>query len=209
MPPTITFTVPNHHTLDIPFSVSASSNSAGSITYSVVSGPATMVGSTVTLTGVAGTVVLQTSQSASGLYTAGVQNASFPVIAGSVWFGNSTGSLSVFDLTGVALTGTGGFTGGGVGSFAGPLGLAFDSSGKMWVASSSGVSEFTRQGGAVSSTPNTSGGIRSAGGCGGWRWAGVGRQREWHGERAEQCGRGGVARERLLRPGQHAGGHCD
>jgi hypothetical protein len=159
VPPTITFTVPNHHTLDIPFSVSASSNSAGSITYSVVSGPATMVGSTVTLTGVAGTVVLQTSQSASGLYTAGVQNASFPVIAGSVWFGNSTGSLSVFDLTGVALTGTGGFTGGGVGSFAGPLGLAFDSSGKMWVASSSGVSEFTRQGGAVSSTPNTSGGI--------------------------------------------------
>jgi hypothetical protein len=159
VPPTITFTVANHHTLNLLFSVSASSNSAGTITYSVVSGPATMVGSTVTLTGVAGTVVLQASQSASGLYTAGTQNASFAVIAGSVWFGDSTGSLSVFDLTGVALTGTSGFTGGGVGSFAGPLGLAFDASGNMWVASSNGVSEFTRQGGAVSSTPNTNGGI--------------------------------------------------
>jgi hypothetical protein len=159
VPPTITFTVPNHHTLDTAFSVSASSNSAGAITYSVVSGPATINGSTVTLTGVAGTVVLQASQAASGLYLAGAQDANFSVIAGSVWFGDDTDSLSVFDLTGVALTGSSGFSGGGVGSIAGPLGLAFDSSGNMWVASSSGVSEFTRQGVAVSSTPYTGGGI--------------------------------------------------
>jgi hypothetical protein len=159
VPPTITFTVPNHHTLDTAFSVSASSNSAGAITYSVVSGPATINGSTVTLTGVAGTVVLQASQAASGLYLAGAQDANFSVIAGSVWFGDNTDSLSVFDLTGVALTGSSGFSGGGVGSIAGPLGLAFDSSGNMWVASSSGVSEFTRQGVAVSSTPYTGGGI--------------------------------------------------
>ena len=56
--PTITFTVPNHHTMDTSFTVSASSNSSGAITYSVVSGPATIVGSTVTLTGVGDTVVL-------------------------------------------------------------------------------------------------------------------------------------------------------
>jgi hypothetical protein len=158
-PPTITFSVPNHHTMDTSFTVSASSNSTGVITYSVVSGPATIVGSTVTLTGVAGTVVLQASQAASASYGAGTQTASFSVIAGSVWLGNSTGSLSTFDLTGTAITGASGFTGGGVGAIASPLGLAFDFSGDMWVASSNGVSEFTRQGVAVSSTPYTVGGV--------------------------------------------------
>jgi hypothetical protein len=159
VPPSITFSVPNHHTLDAAFSVSASSNSAGALAYSVVSGPATIVGSTVTLTGAAGTVELQALQSASGLYLAGSQTASFSVIAGSVWFGDSTSSLSVFDLTGIALTGSGGFSGGGVGTVAGPLGLAFDASGDMWVASSTGVSAFTPQGSAVSSTPYTGGGV--------------------------------------------------
>jgi trimeric autotransporter adhesin len=158
--PTIVFTVPNHHTMDTPFSVSATSNSSGAITYSVVSGPATILGNSVTLTGVAGTVVLQASQAASASYGPGTQNASFLVIAGSVWFGNSTGSLSTFDLTGTAITSSG-FTGGGVGTIASPLGLAFDSSGNIWVANSNGVSEFTRQGVAVTSTPYTVGGISS------------------------------------------------
>jgi hypothetical protein len=157
--PTITFSVPNHHTMDTPFTVSASSNSSGAITYSVVSGPAAIVGTTVTLTGVAGTVMLQASQAASASYGAGTQTASFSVIAGSVWFGNGTGSLSTFDLTGTAITGTSGFTGGGVGTIASPLGLAFDFSGNMWVASSNGVSEYTRQGVTVSSTPYTVGGV--------------------------------------------------
>ena len=157
--PTIVFTVPNHHTQDAAFSVSASSNSSGAITYSVVSGPATIVGSTVTLTGVAGTVVLKASQAASGIYAAGTQNASFLVIAGSVWLGNGTSSLSTFDLTGAAITGAGGYTGGGVGTIASALGLAFDSSGNMWVASSNGVSEFSRQGVAITSTALTVGGI--------------------------------------------------
>jgi streptogramin lyase len=146
--------------MDTPFSVSATSNSSGAITYSVVSGPATILGNSVTLTGVAGTVVLQASQAASASYGPGTQNASFLVIAGSVWFGNSTGSLSTFDLTGTAITSSG-FTGGGVGTIASPLGLAFDSSGNIWVANSNGVSEFTRQGVAVTSTPYTVGGISS------------------------------------------------
>jgi RHS repeat-associated protein len=78
--PTITFTVSNQTYGVSPFAVSASSNSTGAITYSVVSGPATISGSTVTLTGV-GTVVLQASQAASGNYTAGTQNATFTVSA--------------------------------------------------------------------------------------------------------------------------------
>jgi hypothetical protein len=76
--PTITFTVPNHTYGDAAFTVSATSNSSGAITYSVVSGPATISGSTVTLTG-AGTVVLQASQAAVGNYTSGTQNATFTV----------------------------------------------------------------------------------------------------------------------------------
>jgi streptogramin lyase len=144
--------------MDTPFAVSATSNSSGAITYSVVSGPATIAGSTVTLTGIAGTVVLQAAQAASSSYGPGTQNASFTVIAGSVWFGNSTGSLSSFDLTGIAITSSG-FGGGGVGTIASPLGLAFDSSGNVWVANSNGVGEFSRQGIAITSTPYTVGGI--------------------------------------------------
>jgi hypothetical protein len=76
--PTISFTVPNHSYGDAPFTVSATSNSSGVISYSVTSGPATIFGSTVTLTG-AGTVVLQASQIAVGNYAAGAQNATFTV----------------------------------------------------------------------------------------------------------------------------------
>jgi hypothetical protein len=76
--PTITFTVPNHTYGDAPFTVSATSNSSGAITYSVLSGPATISGSTVTLTG-AGTVVLQASQVAAGNYTAGTQSVTVTV----------------------------------------------------------------------------------------------------------------------------------
>jgi hypothetical protein len=76
--PTITFTVPNHTYGDGPFTVAAISNSSGAFTYSVVSGPATISGAAVTLTG-AGTVVLQVSQTAAGNYTAGTQTTSFTV----------------------------------------------------------------------------------------------------------------------------------
>ena len=158
--PTITFSVASpHHTMDTSFTVSASSNSTGAITYSVVSGPATIAGNTVSLTGAAGTVVLQAVQAASASYSADTQNASFSVIAGSVWLANHTGSLSAVDLNLTAITGAGGLTGAGVGTPAGPLGLAFDASGNAWAASSNGVSEFSRQGVAIGSTATTSGGI--------------------------------------------------
>ncbi len=76
--PTITFVVPNHTFGDPAFAVSATSNSAGTLTYTVVSGPATVVGSTVTLTG-AGTVVLEATQAAAGSYGSNSATASFNV----------------------------------------------------------------------------------------------------------------------------------
>jgi hypothetical protein len=63
-----------------PFLVSATSASNGAVTYAVVSGPATISGSTVTLTGT-GTVVLSASQAASGNYAAATTTISFTVTA--------------------------------------------------------------------------------------------------------------------------------
>lgn len=76
--PAITFVVPNHTYGDVPFTVGASSASSGAFTYAVVSGPATVSGTTVTLTG-AGTVVISASQAASGSYLAGSHNATLTV----------------------------------------------------------------------------------------------------------------------------------
>ncbi len=78
--PTISFAVPNHVYGDAPFTVSASSESTGAITYLVVSGPATVSGSTVTLTGL-GTVVLSASQAASGNFDGATASTSFTVDA--------------------------------------------------------------------------------------------------------------------------------
>jgi hypothetical protein len=112
--PTISFSVPNHTYGDAPFPVSASSNSTGAIAYSVVNGPATVSGSTVTLTG-AGTVVLQASQSASGNYAAATQNATFAVAAASqaitfpapaspITYGAAPVSLSASSSSGLTVT---------------------------------------------------------------------------------------------------------
>lgn len=77
--PSITFAVPNHTYGDVAFPVAATSNSSGTITYSVASGPATVSGNIVTLTGV-GLVTLEASQAASGPYAAAKQQATFNVI---------------------------------------------------------------------------------------------------------------------------------
>jgi hypothetical protein len=60
------------------FAVSATSASSGAVTYTVVSGPATIAGNMVTLTG-AGTVVLSASQVANGNYAAATATTSFTV----------------------------------------------------------------------------------------------------------------------------------
>ena len=77
----------------------------------------------------------------------------------SIWTGNSNSSLSVFDPTGIALSAGSGLTGGGLGTIAGPLGAAFDSSADLWIATSNGISVFSPQGAALTATAYTSGGI--------------------------------------------------
>jgi len=79
--PTLTFaSIPNQTFGASPFAVSASSQSTGAITYSISSGPATISGSTVTLTGI-GTVVVKASQAAAGTYGATTATTSFTVSA--------------------------------------------------------------------------------------------------------------------------------
>jgi len=79
--PTLTFVaIPTKTFGTAPFSVSASSQSTGAITYSIASGPATISGSTVTVTGV-GTVVVKASQAAAGTYGAATATTSFTVLA--------------------------------------------------------------------------------------------------------------------------------
>ena len=67
---TITFpAIPNHVYGDTPFTLTATASSGLAISYSVVGGPATVSGSTVTLTGV-GTVTIQATQAGNTTYAA-------------------------------------------------------------------------------------------------------------------------------------------
>ena len=87
----ITFAVPNHTYGDAAFTVSASSSSTGAFTYSVVNGPATVLGSTVSLTGNGSGGPAQASQAADSNYAAGAMNAAFSVAKASATvspFGN-------------------------------------------------------------------------------------------------------------------------
>jgi hypothetical protein len=154
---TITFNVANQFLGVAPFTVAATSTVAGAFTYSVVSGPATISGSTVTLTGV-GTVVLQAMQPASGKYGIGIKDASFtvtsPQSSQSIWVVNANGTLSEFDKNGTALSLSGGYAGGGVG-------IGIDNTGNVWSANSTAntLSEVTPYG--------SSAGVFSGGGLSG------------------------------------------
>ena len=70
--------IPNRTFGDQPFTVSATSNSTGAISYSIQSGPASISGSTVTIAG-AGTVVVAASQAATTDFNATTVTASFEV----------------------------------------------------------------------------------------------------------------------------------
>ena len=110
--PTISFTVGNQAYGTAPFAVSATSNSTGAFTYSVVSGPATISGSTVTLTGV-GAVTLMASEAADSNYAAATKNATFTVTAGtpaiSFTVGNQTYGTAPFAVSATSNS-TGAFT---------------------------------------------------------------------------------------------------
>jgi subtilase family serine protease len=73
-----TFTIPNHTYGDAPFTIAATSKSPATITYTLVSGPATLSGTRLTITG-AGTVKVQASQQAASGYTASFVTATFTV----------------------------------------------------------------------------------------------------------------------------------
>jgi Pro-kumamolisin, activation domain len=160
-PSILSFTVRSpQHTMVPTIELSASSNNAtGALTYSVVSGPATITGSVATLTG-AGTVELQVSQAAGATYSLTTATTTFTVLAGSIWIADSTNDVSTFDLLG-NIVASPGLSGVGIGSIATPQGVGFDSSGDLWVASSNGVSKLNRYGTASSVTPLTSGGVSS------------------------------------------------
>jgi DNA-binding beta-propeller fold protein YncE len=82
--PTLSFApIPAQTYGNPPFAVSASSSSSGAVTYTVVSGPATISGNMVTLTG-SGTVVLQASQAASGNYAAATVTVTVTVAPAAV-----------------------------------------------------------------------------------------------------------------------------
>jgi hypothetical protein len=79
--PTLAFAaIPSKAYGAAPFTVAATSNSSGAITYSVVSGPATIAGSTITVTGI-GAVTLRASQAAAGNYTSATATSSFNINA--------------------------------------------------------------------------------------------------------------------------------
>ncbi len=79
--PTLSFAPIADQTFGVaPFAVSATSASPGAVTYAVGSGPATISGNMVTLTG-AGTVTLNASQAASGIYAAATATTKFAVTA--------------------------------------------------------------------------------------------------------------------------------
>ncbi len=158
-PSTLGFSVSSPQHTMVPLHLSATSNNpSGALTYSVVSGPATIAGSVATFTG-GGTVQLQVTQAASGTYSLTTATTTFTVLAGSIWIGDTTQDLSTFDLLGNVILPSPGLSGAGVGTVATPQGIAFDSSGNLWIASSTGVSEFNRFGTAASGTPITTGGI--------------------------------------------------
>jgi hypothetical protein len=84
---TLVFTpVPTKTYGDASFAVSATSASSGAVTYTVMSGPATISGNLVTVTG-PGAVMLRASQAAAGSYDAATAATSFPVLPATLAVG--------------------------------------------------------------------------------------------------------------------------
>ncbi len=107
---TITFpAIPNHSTGDAPFNLAATASSGLPVSYTVTSGPARVSGSTATLTGSAGVVTIQATQTGNATYAAATPvSQSFNVtVAGVTLSGVSpaTGALGGSATT-VTLTGS-------------------------------------------------------------------------------------------------------
>jgi hypothetical protein len=67
---TITFAaIPNHLTTDAPFALTATASSGLPVTFSIISGPASVGGNVVTLAGTAGTVVVEADQAGNASFS--------------------------------------------------------------------------------------------------------------------------------------------
>ncbi|RXH54759.1 FG-GAP-like repeat-containing protein [Granulicella sibirica] len=108
---TIAFPAIASHTIeDAPFTLSATASSGLAVTYTLVSGPATISGNTLTLTGATGTVVVQASQAGNTTYAAApsvtqsftVSGAPLPTLTGITPAAITLGSAA----TTITLTGT-------------------------------------------------------------------------------------------------------
>jgi hypothetical protein len=101
--PALTFSIPGHTFGDSSFQIAAVSNSPGTISYSVLSGPATISGTTLTLTG-AGKVSVQASQLGSGSFGAVSETASFLVASASLTIAVSASANPVVLQNSVTVT---------------------------------------------------------------------------------------------------------
>ncbi len=78
---TITFAnIPDKFTTDNPFQISATASSGLAVSYTIVSGPATISGTTITLTGQPGTVTVRANQWGNANYNAAEATQSFQAI---------------------------------------------------------------------------------------------------------------------------------
>jgi hypothetical protein len=91
--PVITFAIPSHTYGDGVVTLNATSTSNGALSYSVVSGPASIAGNTLTITG-AGSVVVQASQVADNNHLTGTQNATFTVAPATLTITASSAAMT-------------------------------------------------------------------------------------------------------------------
>ncbi len=82
VPQTISFTVTNHLGSDQPFPLTATASSGLPVTFSVLSGPATISGNTLTLTGV-GTVTVEAKQDGNYSFLPAISDQPFTVALGA------------------------------------------------------------------------------------------------------------------------------
>jgi hypothetical protein len=101
--------IPNHMTTDAPFTLNATASSGLAVSYSVTSGPATISGNTVTLTG-AGTVVIQASQAGNTNYSAATPvSQSFVVLPPAPTLVSITPASGVLNAGATTITLTGSY----------------------------------------------------------------------------------------------------
>jgi hypothetical protein len=100
-PQTITFAQPaDQQTNSAPFNLSATASSGLPVTFTILSGPAMLNGSAVTLTGVSGTVSVQASQAGNSVYGAApsVTTSFRVVVVGTQTFFGTTGGTNGSDF---------------------------------------------------------------------------------------------------------------